>query len=192
MIGLISENTLRHGARNPKCVQFGLFQPVYRGTDGGPVVAMGANGSVTHYSPMNPNALERGMIPYDRGEPAPAPHEPLHLAVLSPDTRGLKCLCGPWDVVAEYCCGGVFPELCTYIEKHHPEGFQLARFLTVDVDRYVQHATGGGGFDFEMHSAELEQFAVLRDQLRAAHPDWVEIDAIAKPPGPRGIDPTLN
>ena len=191
MIGVVSQSSIQYGVQ--QCPRFGLFQPVYQTTDGHLLIGKGQNGSVTGYVAIDPSAVSRGLVPFAAGMTGPRLDDPVRVAVIHEQGDGmLKGICGQWDEVASFACGEVFPELCSQMRRHHLEGFNLARFLTTDVERYAQHAVGGGGFDFEANDPKLRAFALIRDELRAAHPGWTDIESRPVQPTRRSIDPMLN
>ena len=191
MIGIISQSSMLYGVQ--QCPRFGLFDPVYKTTDGRLVFAKGRNGSVTGFAQIKPAAVRRGLVPFAAGAPGPRLDDPVRVAVIHEQRDGSTVgICGPWDEVASFACGEAFPELCSQMRRHHLEGFNLARFLTTDVERYAQHAVGGGGFDFEANATKLRVFALIRDELRAANPGWGDIEPRPAQPTRHSIDPMLN
>ncbi len=192
MVGVVSQSSAMHGVRT--CPRFGLFEPVFQTNDGMLLTARGDKGYVTGYTRVDSADAKRGLVPFDVGTLGPRLNEPVPVALIYQQPDGIPVgMCAPWDEVATHACGEAFPELCEQMRQHPLEGFNLARFLTVDVKRYAQHAVGGGGFDFEAHASRIREFALIRDELRAAHPGWSDIETpTVHLPRRGGIDPSLN
>lgn len=194
LLGLVNQKSLMFGTNSDQFVQFGLFQPFYQFH--GQVGFLRADqGIVTDFMPApreRHSAIEKGLLQLPADFEGPLVNEPVHVALLY-KREDPELLFSAWDEVAGYACGLAFPYLCQQMREHPFEGHHLATFLTNDVELFIQHAVGGGGFDFEKAAPQVREFAKIRDALAAVQPEWAQNGPSSRRfPPPRGFDPSFN